>query len=437
MLGYYLRLAWRSLSRSPGITLLMIGAIALGIGATTTTLTVYHRMSTNPLEHRNAVLRAVTLDSWSPDRPWDRDHPDWAPAELTYRDAVAIAQAAPAARIVVMRKTAMTVERGGGQAPFLAEVRLATGQFFPMFEVPFAYGSGWDARADRDGEQVAVLSKDSNDKLFGGENSVGRTVRLDGREFRVVGVLADWQPTPKFYDLNNGAYGTTEDVFLPFALGAAFELQPAGNVNCWKAETLAGIHDLFGSECVWHQVWAELRSPAEVERFQAFLDGYVAEQRTLGRFPRKSNNRLYDIEAWLARYEVVGRDSKMLLVVSFAFLAVCILNVVGLLLSRFLGAAGSSAIRRALGASRGEIFRQHLVEVGLVGAIAGVGGLVLGWLGLRGLQQLYSSYDRLTQLDLAMTLVAIALAILAGLLAGLYPAWRVCRVRPAGYLKTQ
>ena len=174
-----------------------------------------------------------------------------------------------------------------------------------------------------------------------------------------------------------------------------------------------------------------------MQRFQAFLDGYVAEQQKLGRFPRKAHNQLYDVDAWLARHEVVGRDSRVLLIVSFAFLAVCILNVVGLLLSRFLGAAGAAAIRRALGASRAEIFRQHLVEVGLVGAIAGLGGLALGALGLRAVQQLYSSYDRLTQLDLAMMLAAIGLAILAGVLAGLYPAWRVCRVQPAGYLKTQ
>ena len=157
----------------------------------------------------------------------------------------------------------------------------------------------------------------------------------------------------------------------------------------------------------------------------------------LGRYPRPTNNRLYNVDQWLARHEVVGRDSRVLLVVSFAFLAVCVLNVVGLLLSRFLGAAGSSAIRRALGASRAEIFRQHLVEVGLVGALAGLAGLALGALGLRALQQLYSSYDRLTQLDLSMVLAAIGLAVLAGVLAGLYPAWRICRVQPASYLKTQ
>ena len=60
MLGYYLRLAWLSLKRTPAITLLMIGAIAVGIGATTTTLTVYHLMSSNPIAYKNDVLRAVT-----------------------------------------------------------------------------------------------------------------------------------------------------------------------------------------------------------------------------------------------------------------------------------------------------------------------------------------------------------------------------------------
>ncbi len=437
MLAYYLRLAWLSLKRTPGITLLMIGAIALGIGATTTTLTVYHRMATNPIAHKNAVLRAVTLDNWSVDNPWDREHPEQPPPELTYRDATAIARSAPASNVVVMRKTALTVDPPGGRPAFLVIARLATRSFFPMFDVPFAYGGGWDARADDNAEPVVVLSQETNGKLFGGENSVGRSVRMDGREYRVIGVLADWQPTPKFYDLNNGAYDTPEDVFLPYALGATLELQPGGNVNCWKTETLSGVHDLLGSECIWNQMWAELKTPAEVERFQAYIDGYVAEQRKLGRYARKTNNQLYDVDHWLARYEVVGRDSRVLLIVSFAFLGVCVLNVVGLLLSRFLGAAGGSAIRRALGASRGEIFRQHLVEVGLVGAIAGLGGLALGALGLQALQKLYSSYDRLTHLDVAMVFAAIGLAVLAGVLAGLYPAWRICRVQPASYLKTQ
>ncbi len=437
MFGYYLRLAWLGISRSPAITALMIAAIAVGIGVTTTTLTVYHLMSSNPIARRNEVLYAVTLDNWSPDKPWDDEHPELPPSELTYRDALAVTQSGISERAVAMRKTTFTVEPGQARAPFLVDGRLASRDFFRMFDVPFQYGDGWDEHADRDGEAVVVLSRQTNEKAFGGGNSVGRTLRLDSRDYRVLGVLDDWQPTPKFYDLNNGNFDTIEDVYVPFARGALLELPGSGNVNCWKPETLTGFRDLMNSECIWHQVWVELRTPQQLEHYREFLDGYVARQKELGRFPRKSNNRLYRVDQWLARHEVVGKDSRVLLWLSFAFLAVCILNVVGLLLSRFLGAAGASALRRALGASRGELFRQHLVEVGLVGAIAGLGGLGLGWLGLKGMQQLYSSYDRLTHLDLAMVGAALGLAILAGLLAGLYPAWRVCRVQPASYLKTQ
>ena len=47
-----------------------------------------------------------------------------------------------------------------------------------------------------------MIAKALNDKLFGGGNSVGKTLRMDGNDFRIVGVLDDWRPTPKFYDLN-------------------------------------------------------------------------------------------------------------------------------------------------------------------------------------------------------------------------------------------
>ena len=66
-----------------------------------------------------------------------------------------------------------------------------------------------------------MLSKETNEKAFGGQNSVGRTLRLDGRDYKVVGVLDDWAPTPKFYDLNNGAFDEIEELFVPFSLGVS------------------------------------------------------------------------------------------------------------------------------------------------------------------------------------------------------------------------
>jgi putative ABC transport system permease protein len=440
MFGYYMKLGLDSLRRTPVVTALTIAAIAVGIGVCTTTLTVYHLMSGNPLEQRDDVVYAVTLDSWDPNQPWSDEHPDRPPPELTYRDAMALAAAPIPDRAVAMRKTAVAVEPGEERpeaTPFLTEARLTTRDFFAMFDVPFAYGGGWDEQADERAAQVVVLSDETNEKAFGGANSVGRTVRLDGRDYEVIGVLRPWNPTPKFYDLNNGPFDEPEGVFMPLALGEALEMIPGGNVNCWKNEALDTFQQFLGSECVWLQFWAELGTREQVEQFQAYIDAYVDEQKQLGRFERPRNNRLEKVSEWLVRNEVVQDDNRVLVGLSFMFLAVCLLNMIGLLLAKFLGAAPAVSLRRALGATRAAIMGQHFVEVAMIGLAGGCIGLMLALGGLKGLEQLYNQYEHLTRLDFGMVLIALVIAVAAGILAGMYPIWRVSRLAPARYLKTQ
>ena len=135
--------------------------------------------------------------------------------------------------------------------------------------------------------------------------------------------------------------------------------------------------------------------------------------------------------------EVVQDDNKVLVGLSFMFLAVCLLNMIGLLLAKFLGSGALVGLRRALGASRTVVFQQHLVEVAVVGVCGGVLGLAVAALGLFGVRSAYDNYDSLTRLDVTMGLIALTIAVLSGILAGLYPTWRVCRIQPATYLKTQ
>lgn len=439
MFTYHLRLALKSLRRTPVIAALMIGAIALGVGVCITTLTVYRLMSGNPIEHRNDVLYSVTLDSWDPAQPWNDKRPELPPAELTYRDAMALLESNIPARQVAMRKAAFVVEGdpAAGIKPFLVEARLTTNSFFPMFDVPFLYGSGWDQAADTSAQQVVVLSKETNDKIFGGQNSVGKTVRLDGNDYKVMGVLDNWVVVPLFYDLNNGSLNEPEDLFVPFSIGTVQELQSGGNVNCWGTETLSSFNDFLNSSCVWIQFWAELRDRDQVEAYQNFIDNYAREQKTLGRFQRPLNNHLRRPDEWLRINRVVPNDNRVLVGLSFMFLAVCLLNMIGLLLAKFLGAAPTVGLRRALGATRRTIFNQHLVEVGVIGVGGGLLGIVFAALGLFGVRHLYENYDALTRLDVTMGLIALAIAIASGVLAGLYPTWRVCRVQPAAHLKTQ
>jgi putative ABC transport system permease protein len=439
MFSYHLRLALKSLRRNPVIAALMISAIALGVGMCITTLTVFRLMSGNPIEHRNEVLYAVTLDSWDPDQPKDEEHPELPPPELTWRDAMAMLESDIPSRAVIMHKTGFVVEpkEREGAKPFLAEARATTSDFFPMFDVPFLYGGPWDGSADDNPQFAVVLSKETNEKAFGGEDSVGRMVELDGREYKVVGVLDDWLPTPKFYDVNNGPFDKAEELFVPLSLTAELELPSHGNTNCWKDEALNSFKEFLNSECVWVQAWVELPTAERVDAFQAFIDNYVREQKTLGRFQRPLNNHLRQPDEWLRVNEVVQDDNRVLVGLAFMFLAVCLLNTIGLLLAKFLGAAPLVGLRRALGASRKAIFGQHLVEVGLIGLIGGLLGIAVAAIGLLGVRQLYDNYDALTRMDLTMVFIAIGIAVLSGVLAGLYPTWRVCSISPAAHLKTQ
>jgi putative ABC transport system permease protein len=126
---------------------------------------------------------------------------------------------------------------------------------------------------------------------------------------------------------------------------------------------------------------------------------------------------------------------------AFAFLAVCLVNTVGLLLAKFLNAAPIAGIRRALGASRRDIFWQHLAESGVVALAGGITGGLLGLAGVYSLRAWYGRFEdavpRILPIDPANFLLAIAIAVTAGLLAGLYPAWRIGRAAPASYLKGQ
>ena len=83
-------------------------------------------------------------------------------------------------------------------------------------------------------------------------------MRLDGHDYKVVGVLDEWAPTPKFYDLNNGSFDEIEELFVPYGIGQQLEMQSAGNTNCWRNQEINNFQDFINSDCVWIQFWVEL-----------------------------------------------------------------------------------------------------------------------------------------------------------------------------------
>ena len=438
MLTYYLKLALKSMRRNPIMTGLMVAAIAVGIGISMTTLTVHHLMSSNPIPEKSDVLFAVTLDSWNPLRPFDDDHPERAPHQLTFQDAERLVKLARGKRQTAMFESSLVIEPlEEGELPFEAGARVTGGDFFRMFNVPFLYGGGWDHSADDAAEPVVVLTKALNERLFGGEDSVGRRLTMEGREFTVVGVIDTWDPTPRFYDPINGGFQEVQDMFIPFSLTLSLELNSAGSDWGWKSEVITTFEQWLNSESCWIQYFVELDSPRDRGEYVAHLDAYVGEQKKLGRFERPMNNRIYNVMEWMDYHEVVEDDAKVLVGLSFLFLVVCVLSTIALLITKFTGKQGEISIRRALGASRHAIFGQQMVEVSMIGLTGGVFGLLLAGLGLQGIDLLYDAPSGLVRLDWIMVVTAVAVSVASGMLAGLYPAWRVCQIAPATQLKTQ
>ena len=205
----------------------------------------------------------------------------------------------------------------------------------------------------------------------------------------------------------------------------------------WKSEEITSFEQWLNSEAVWVQYFVELESARDRDEYLAHLNAYVSEQKRLGRFERPLNNSIYNVTEWMEYHDVVANDTKVLLGLSFLFLTVCLLSTIALLLTKFIGKKSETSLRRALGASRKIIFRQQIVEVAVIGFSGGLIGLLLALLGLQGIEYLYEAPAGLVRLDWVMMFTAIGIAIVSSMVAGLYPAWRVCQIPPAAQLKTQ
>lgn len=434
MFAYYLNLASRSLRRNPALTALMVLAIAVGIGASMTTLTVLHVLSGNPIPDKSARLYRVQIDP--------RDDFGYRPGieppnQVTWIDGMNLMRAGRADRQALMTGGLVAVKPTATMLdPFFEPARYTTAGFFPMFDVPFLYGHPWHAAADEASARVVVISHAMNDKLFGGVDSVGRKLNLGGHDFRVIGVLGDWHPNPRFYDLNRRSYNGGEGIYVPLSASQVAGFGHADGVDCW-GNGGGSTRMSHAASCVWLQFWVQLDTAAKAAAYRRFLVHYSEAQKALGRFQRPPNVRLRNVTQWLDYNQVVPSNVRLQTWVAFGFLLVCLVNMVGLMLAGFMRRQGELGVRRAMGASRWSLFMQLLVESGSIGLAGGVGGLLVATAGLWLVRHRPTDYASLAHLDPVMLLATFVLAIGASVLAGLLPAWRASHISPASVLRSQ
>lgn len=435
MLGYYLELAFRALRRNVVLTGLMIAAIGIGIGASMTALTVLRAMAADPIPQKSSQLFTPQIDVWGPvtrrgDPTADEDLLPW----LTYRDAMALLRAHRSVRQSAMYAVRLDVSPQQSR-PFAMHGRAVYADFFSMFQVPFQAGSAWGPGDEEQRARVVVLGAALAQRLFPHGDAVGSSLTLNERNYRIVGVLGAWNPTPQFYDMTSGGYGEAEQLFIPFMTAIDRRLAPEGGPRCQSPPPPDWVAQL-NSECVFVGFWVELPTPAAAREYRRFLHSYAEQQRQLGRFNWPALVQLPDVTQWLVWQHAVSDEARVSALVACGFLLVCLVNVVALILAKFTRRSQELGVRRALGASRSDLFRQCLVETGVVGTAGGLLGLALTALGLAA-DRAFVAGDlaRLARLDEGAVALTLLLAVFATVCSGLYPTWRASQVQPGLQLK--
>ncbi|HYO79397.1 MAG TPA: FtsX-like permease family protein, partial [Thermoanaerobaculia bacterium] len=211
----------------------------------------------------------------------------------------------------------------------------------------------------------------------------------------------------------------------------------SGNVDGWGDGETETHQQWLNSEAIFIQYWVELPDEAAQATYKDWLAGYIRDQKRIGRFPRaNARGSITTIQGIIEREKFVPTSVRTMSIVALLFLAVSSVNLIGILLGKFLARIPEVSVRRALGASRAQVFWQHIVECELIGLAGGALGILLS-LGLIELLSKYVHSGEVLRLDGEMLLVAVGLSMVSGLVAGIYPAWRVCSVPPAMQLKVQ
>jgi len=437
--GYYVVLALRSSARSKALTALVILLLAFGVSACMVSYAVFRATTSDPLPAKSSHLYVPLIDNVGPSYD-EHGEPHWS---LSYMDAMALWRARKASRLTLLYAATWQVESDNPLIPAMSLGGDAvTADFFSMFNVPFRFGGGWTTDDEAQHATVAVISRHLNETLFGGQNSVGQKIRLDGQLFRVAGVLEDWNPRPRFFDA--GSHGTVYnfddagDIYIPFTRATDMKKNslvvfcPTASWQSDKSHWDAYLH----SECDRIDAWVELATPADADRYREYLRNYAAEQQHLGRFSWAPSIRLRNLTDWMTYQGVTPPASTLSMLVSASFLLIILVNVVGLMLARFMRRAPEIGIRRALGASRLAIYGQFLTEAATMGFVGGLLGVALTLLGVWGAGGLFEpNIARLVHADTSLIALTLLLAMAATVVSALYPTWRAAQTQPAWQIK--
>jgi putative ABC transport system permease protein len=381
------RYALRQLRKNPGFTAVVLFTLALGIGANTAVFSVIEAVLLHPLPFR-APDRLVWLNGKFPQTDEagvsPPDFRDYRASNRSFDQMAAFGYSAKPANL-------------SGDQPEQVLATLASAYFFECLGIRPLLGRDFLLSDEQEATpQVAILGYGLWKRNFGGDrNIVGRTVRLDGQNLTVVGVLPSDVPVL-----------SEAQMWVPMAM-----LQPWMNIRMGHSLKTIG----------------RLKPGVSLQQAQTDLDAIAL--RLAQQYPVSN-------QGWSMRQRpladvLVGPVRPGLLLMLGAvgiLLVIACVNVANLLLARSITKEKEFALRGALGAGRGRMIRQALTEsVMLALAGGGLGVLAAAW-GVHTLPSLGSlNVPRLgeSKINLGVLAFTIGISLLTGVVFGLVPALQV------------
>lgn len=418
MLKNYLLTALRNLKKHRLYSFITIGGLAVGLAACLLILLF--------------VRDELSYDDWLPEV--DRV----AKLEITFtvpgREPMAFGQTPGPAKPALEKDFSSDIERAVrvfnsgslvsfGDKQFRERIAYVDPGFFQVFDLPMVSGVREQALANN---ASIILSRTMVEKYFGDETAVGRTLTVDGEhDYAVVGVFED----------------LPRNTHLDLEMIALFDL-PRYEKQPWIAQswTSANIY-----------TYVQFRSPEAIERVAADLPAFVDRNVEL-QIPGFENATLSDhitfdlmpvadIHLHTEKPGTMKPGGDFTTVITFSAIALLILliaciNFVNLATARSMSRAREVAMRKAVGATRGQLIGQFLGESLLTAFVALILAVALVELGLGP----YNDFlDKELSLDLvgdpSLLAIMAGLVVVVGVLGGAYPAIYLSRFRPARVLK--
>lgn len=377
----------RQLRKSPGFTVVALLTLALGIGANTAIFSVMHAVMLSPLPYANSdrILSLREKDGELAREATFGNYVSWTEQARSF-DAIAAWWYAGGGTLL-----------GVGEPANISGIQ-ASASYWKVFSIRPVLGRYYTEDDEREGAApVVVLSEALWRSRFSGDSSiVGKSINLSGVSVQVVGVA------PQDYVLTD----PQELIWRPLIISP-------------QRRNDHGDHELQVAGLV----------KAGVTFDQATREMSAIERALAKEYP---NSRFEDIHTRPYGDWVVGDAGKTVYLlfgaVTLVLLIACA-NVANLLIARAARRRGEIAVRGALGASRGRIVRQLVVESLLLGILGGVLGLAVAYAGVRFLVTSPASVPRLQHagINASVVVFTIALSVGCALLFGLAPALRVAR----------